>query len=122
MHTLALLGMLVLQGRTADSLTLADAMSRARQLRGDSRVAAALVEEALAHLGVAGQVSNPIGSYQYTGNTPRQHATVSQPFDWLLVRESNRSAAGAVVTRAEAESTVTATDIIAGCVFLSTRR
>jgi len=114
MHTLALLGVLVLQGAAADSLTLADAISRARQLRGDSRVAAGLVEEARAHRGVAGQVSNPIGSYQYTGNTPRQHATVSQPFDWLLVRESNRSAAGAVVTRAEAESTVTATDITAG--------
>ena len=61
-------------------------------------------EEARAQRGVAGQVSNPIGSYQYTGDTPRQHVTVSQRFDWLLVRESNRSAAGAVVTRAEAES------------------
>src|SRR4249919_4315433 len=110
MHTLALLGMLVLQGRTADSLTLADAMSRARQLRGDSRVAAALVEEARAQRGVAGQVSNPIGSYQYTGDTPRQHATVSQPFDWWLVRGANRAAASAGIARAVADSTLTVAD------------
>ena len=76
-------------------------------------MAAATVSEARAQHSIAGQVSNPVGSYQYTGDTPRQHATVSQSFDWWLVRGANRAAASAGIARAVADSTLTVADIIA---------
>ena len=109
-----LLGIVLLQIQSGDSLTLDAAMNRARQMRGDSRVAASMVAEARAQQAFAGQVSNPTALYQYTGDFPRQHATVTQPFDWLLVRGANRAGAGAGITKALADSTVTATDIAAG--------
>ncbi len=109
----AMLGAALFQARATDSLTLDAALARAHQLRGDTRVAAATVSEARAQHSIAGQVSNPVGSYQYTGDTPRQHATVSQSFDWWLVRGANRAAASAGIARAVADSTLTVADIAA---------
>jgi len=87
-----------------DSLSLDAALARARAQRGQPRAAAALVAAARAGVRVAGTVPNPIGGYSYTEDTPRQHVTLEQSLDWLLIRGAGRQAASSVVRRAEADS------------------
>lgn len=95
----------LLQVSAPDSLTLTEALARARASRGQGAVAAARVAGARAAYRVAGAVPNPIASYSYTESTPRQHVTFDQPFEWLLRRGFDRRAAGAGIERAKADST-----------------
>lgn len=87
------------------TLTLGDAIREALAARGSS--AGALLAEARAGKRLAGQVPNPTIGYQHTGDTPHQHFTVDQSLEWLLTRGSDRAAAAAAVSRAEADSVLT---------------
>ena len=89
-----------------DSLSLAQALERARAERGSVTAAAAGVAEARAALRTAGAVPNPTVSYSHTESTPRNHLLVDQPLDWLLRRGSDRSAARAGIERALADSSL----------------
>lgn len=64
----------LLQG--PDSLTLADALARARASRPRLAAAAAQVTEARAALRTAGAVTNPIATYSHSESTPREHFSV----------------------------------------------
>lgn len=88
----------------ADSLTLDSALAIARAHRGQVAVAAAMVSAARADWRVATALPNPTASYSYTGDTPRQHATVDQPLDWLLQRGGESAAGRAGVVAALADS------------------
>ena len=91
---------------SGDSLSLAQALERARHARGSVTAAAAGVAEARAALRVAGTIPNPTVSYSHTEATPRNHLLVDQPLDWLFRRGSDRSAAQAGVSRALADSSL----------------
>lgn len=104
--------LLALQVQSAgDSITLAEAMARARSGRARAIVAAAQVAEARAAFRSAGAVPNPGISYTYSDAVPTNHIVVVQSLDWLLRRGSDRAAARAGVSRAVADSTQTMTTL-----------
>jgi cobalt-zinc-cadmium efflux system outer membrane protein len=94
-----------------DSLTLTDALARARAARPQLSAAAAQVAGARAALRTAGAITNPTASYTRSESTPREHFIVEQPFDWLWRRGADRAAARAGVTRALADSAQTAIEV-----------
>jgi outer membrane protein, heavy metal efflux system len=87
-----------------DSVTLEQALDRARARRGAVQVARAGVAEARAALRVAGAIPNPTVSYSHTESAPTSHFLVDQPLDWLRRRGPDRAAARSGVARAEADS------------------
>lgn len=89
-----------------DSLTLADALARARATRPRTAEMRALTAEARGALRSAGTIPNPVVSYSHSGAVPREHLLVDQPLDWLLRRGPDRDAARAGVARAQADSAV----------------
>jgi outer membrane protein, heavy metal efflux system len=105
------LGLLLTAQGTGDSLRLADALSHARLHRGRVAGAGAAVAAARAEVRVAGTIPDPVGSYSYTDDPPRQHVSLQQPLDWLLTRSADRSAARAGTARAEADSAQTLADL-----------
>lgn len=108
MVTVLLLGSLV--GR--DTLTLSRALEMAAATRPIVRAAGAAVAAARAGIGVAGAVPNPSVGYSHTQDTPSEHLTVQQPFDWLARRGADRAVARAGVTGAEADSARTGAELI----------
>ena len=100
MVTVLLLGSLV----GSDTLTLSRALQMAAATRPIVRAAGAAVAAARAAIGVAGAVPNPSVGYSHTQDTPSEHLTVQQPFDWLARRGADRAAARAGVMGAEADS------------------
>jgi outer membrane protein, heavy metal efflux system len=95
-----------------DSISLDQALDRARHARGSVTAAAAGVAEARAALRTAGAIPNPTVSYSRTESTPRNHLLVDQSLDWLLRRGSDRSAARAGVDRALADSSLTVAGLL----------
>jgi len=91
-----------------DSITLDQAVERARQARGTLAAASAGVAEARSAFRAAGSIPNPTVSYSHSESTPRNHLLVDQPLDWLLKRGGDRSAARAGVDRALADSALVA--------------
>jgi outer membrane protein, heavy metal efflux system len=106
----ALLLLLAGQG-PPDSLTLAQALARARAARAQTVVAGALVAEARGALRRAGAVPNPTVSYNHSGAVPTNHFLVDQPLDWLIKRGPDRAAAEAGVNRARADSALTIAEL-----------
>jgi cobalt-zinc-cadmium efflux system outer membrane protein len=96
-----------------DSLSLDAALARAEARRGRPRAAAATVAAARAGVRVAGTIPNPVGTYGYTEDLPRQHASLEQSLDWLLTRGADRAAARSGVLRAEADSAQAGADVAA---------
>ena len=95
---------LSLQGQQ-DSLTLDAALALARAHRGQVAVATAVVAAARADRRAVLALPNPTASYSYTGDPPRQHATIDQSLDWLLRRGADGAAGSAGVDMALADST-----------------
>ena len=102
--------LLLVQGPAPDSLTLSQALARARTGRGQVAAAAARVAAARAAYRVAGAIPNPTVSYSHSGAVPRQHFLVDQPLDWLLKRAGDRQAAGYGIGSAQADSSQTLAD------------
>jgi len=112
MLNLLLFPLLLVQG-PQDSLSLDAALARAEARRGQPRAAAAAVAAARAGVRVAGTIPNPLGSYSYTEDLPRQHVSLEQSLDWLLTRGADRAAARSGMRRAEADSAQAAADLAA---------
>jgi outer membrane protein, heavy metal efflux system len=106
----AVLVLLAVQG-PGDSLSLAEALARARAARVQGVVAAAQVAEARAALRLAGAVPNPVVSYSHSEAIPTNHLLVDQSLDWIIRRGPDRAAAQAGVNRARADSTQTMTEL-----------
>ena len=96
----------------SDSLTLSDALERARRQRGIVASAAAGVAGARAAARTAGAIPNPTISYSHTESTPVNHFLVDQPFDWLIRRGPDRAAGRAGVARAVADSAGAVTSLL----------
>jgi outer membrane protein, heavy metal efflux system len=104
--------LLLLAGQTPpDSLTLAQALARARAARAQTVVAGALVAEARGALRTAGAIPNPTISYSHSEAVPTNHFLVDQPLDWLIKRGADRTAARAGVNRAQADSAQTIAEL-----------
>src|SRR3954447_20449843 len=109
---IALTALLLLQvPAAADTLTLEQALARARTGRGTMAAASARVAAARAAFRVAGAVPNPTVSYSHTESAPRFHLLVDQSFDWLLRRGRDRQAASFAIGSAEADSALTAAEL-----------
>jgi cobalt-zinc-cadmium efflux system outer membrane protein len=102
-----LTALLLVQAPATDTLTLEQALSRARTGRGTTAAAAARVAAARAAFRVAGTVPNPTVSYSHSESAPRYHLLVDQPLDWLLRRGGERQAARFGIGAAEADSSLT---------------
>jgi outer membrane protein, heavy metal efflux system len=87
-----------------DSLNLDSALALARAHRGQVTLATAAAEAARADARTAVMIPNPTAAYQYTGDLPRQHFTVDQPLDWLLLRGGAGDAGHAGIEAALADS------------------
>jgi cobalt-zinc-cadmium efflux system outer membrane protein len=107
-----LLCLAILLQSPGDSISLSQALDRARHARGAVAAASAGVAEARAALGTAGAIPNPTVSYSRSEATPRHHFLVDQPLDWLLRRGSERAAARAGVDRALADSAATVAGLL----------
>jgi cobalt-zinc-cadmium efflux system outer membrane protein len=104
---MVLLTALLLLQAPADTLTLEQALSRARTGRGTTVAAAARVAAARAAFRVAGTVPNPTVSYSHSESPPRYHLLVDQPLEWLLRRGRDRQAARFGIGAAQADSSLT---------------
>ncbi|MGH7561226.1 MAG: TolC family protein, partial [Gemmatimonadales bacterium] len=98
------------QGRS-DTLTLDQALERARRNRPQLLVARAARAEARAGLGVASAIPNPVLQYKHTEGSPSEEAIVEQRLDWLFTRWTDRSAARAGLRGAEADSIILAAEL-----------
>ena len=107
------LGLALFQVQAPDSLSLSDALRQSRAQRGQVATARARMAAARAGIRQAGTIPNPVGSYEYTEDTPRQHATLDQSFDWLLTRGPAREAGQASLAGAEADSAQLEADLAA---------
>jgi cobalt-zinc-cadmium efflux system outer membrane protein len=98
--------MAVLQtAQLPDTLTLQSAIRLGLERRATITAASARVSQARGALQQAGALPNPTARWSYTEDSPRQHATAEQSFDWLLVRGPARGSARAGVESALADST-----------------
>jgi outer membrane protein, heavy metal efflux system len=105
---IVLTALLLLQApAAADTLTLEQALARARTGRGTMAAASARVAAARAAFRVAGTVSNPTVSYSHSESAPRYHFLVDQSLDWLLRRGRDREAARFGIGAAQADSSLT---------------
>ena len=95
----------LLQDPAQAGLSLSGAWDAALHGRGVPATARAGVAAAGGDLRLAGQIPNPGFLLSYTGDTPRGHAILDQPLNWLLTRGANQGAGRAALTRAQADST-----------------
>jgi cobalt-zinc-cadmium efflux system outer membrane protein len=104
---LLLTALLLLQGPSPETLTLKQAVTRARTSRGTMAAAAARVAAARAALRVAGAVPNPTVSYSHSESPPRFHLLVDQSLEWLLRRGRDLQAARFRIRSAQEDSSLT---------------
>ena len=100
----AVLAVLLAQGPVPSALSLDSAIHRGIAVRGRVAEARAGVAEARAAHRLAGQIPNPMLSYEHTSDPPRQHLLFDQSLSWLATRGSSRAAASAAIRRAGADS------------------
>ncbi|HEU5219513.1 MAG TPA: TolC family protein [Gemmatimonadales bacterium] len=103
---------LLIQVPSPTSLTLQAAIRYGVAARGRISEARAGLAEARAGRQLAGQVPNPVVSYEHTGDFPRQHLVFDQPLAWLTTRGLDRAAAAAAVRRAQADSAVAVATVV----------
>ncbi|MEO7138355.1 MAG: TolC family protein [Gemmatimonadales bacterium] len=111
MKTMLLLFALLVQAPPPDTLTLSEALARARASRGQIAAASARVAAARAAYRVAGAVPNPTVTYSHSEAPPRQHLLFDQPLDWLLRRGRDRQSARYGIGSAMADSSGTVADL-----------
>ncbi|MEJ7811104.1 MAG: TolC family protein [Gemmatimonadaceae bacterium] len=90
--------------QTPDSLSLGQALDRARAARPQVTVAAAAVERARGARRVAGVIPNPSAQLERDDLAPTNKLTVVQSFAWLPRRGADLAAGRALVERAAADS------------------
>lgn len=97
--------------QATDSLTLSEALARARTARPRIAAAAALVERARGTARLGALVSNPTVQYEVDDNAPTQKLTATQPLAWLPRRAADLAAGRAGVARALADSVQLVADV-----------
>lgn len=93
------------------TVTLSEALMRARARRPQVDVAAAGVDRARGASRLGALIPNPLSNAQRDERTPTRQATVSQSLGWLVRRGADVSAGRAVVARAAADSAQVLADV-----------
>ena len=89
---------------TSPSVTLRQALERARTARPLAALAAAGVDRARGSARLATQIPNPQLSAQFDERTPTRQTVATQPLGWLVRRGPDAAAGRAVLARATADS------------------
>ena len=115
MHTLAvktLLAFAVAQGApTRDSLTLDQALQRARSARPRVAGAAAVAARARGQGRLATLIPNPSAQLETDDLAPTRKLTVVQPLSWLVRRPADAAVSRALRARGEADSVLVIADL-----------
>lgn len=97
--------------QTGDTLTLEQALERARAARPQALVAAAVVARARGSHRIAGIVPNPTVQLDTYEEPPTSKVAVTQPLSWILRRSADRAAGRAAIDRARADSGLIVADL-----------
>ena len=92
------------ENHVGDSVTLADALTRARAGRPQTAAAAAVVERGRGAGRVATLVPNPSAQLETDEFAPTRKLTVVQPLGWLVRRPADLAVGHAITDRAAADS------------------
>jgi cobalt-zinc-cadmium efflux system outer membrane protein len=98
-------------GQSSDSLTIDQALARARLARPRVVVAAGAVERARGAARLGAAIPNPTSQLESDQLAPTYKVTVTQPLAWLPRRSADLAAGRAGVERARADSTQTIAEV-----------
>lgn len=98
-------------GSAADSVTLSQALARARSIRPAAALARGVASQARGTAAVITAIPNPTLAYQRADFEPVTKFTVTQPLAWLVERPSDIIAARATRQRGTADSAQTLADL-----------
>jgi len=104
-----LFALAVAQG--SDTLTIDDALARARAVRPRVAAASAIVERAIGAARVGAIIPNPTAQFESDDIAPTFKLTATQPLSWLPRRGADLAAGRAGIERARADSAQTLADV-----------
>jgi cobalt-zinc-cadmium efflux system outer membrane protein len=112
MHLLLVRGLFALSmAQGPDTLTIDDALARARATRPRVAAASAIVERAIGAARVGAIIPNPTAQFEADDLEPIYKLTATQPLAWLARRGADLAAGRAGVERARADSAQTLADM-----------
>ncbi|MEO8336338.1 MAG: TolC family protein [bacterium] len=113
MHLLFARGLFALSvaQQSPDTLSIDDALARARTARPRVAAAAAIVERAIGAARVGAIIPNPTAQFENDDLAPTYKLTATQPLAWLTRRGADLAAGRAGVERARADSAQTLADV-----------
>ncbi|MEO5815682.1 MAG: TolC family protein [Gemmatimonadaceae bacterium] len=113
MHLLLVGGLFALSvaQQRPDTLTIDDALTRARTTRPRVTTASAIVERAIGAARVGAIIPNPTAQFESDDLAPTYKLTATQPLAWLTRRSADLAAGRAGVERARADSAQTIADV-----------
>ncbi len=94
-----------------DTLTIDDALARARAARPRVAAASAIIERAIGAARVGAIIPNPTAQFERDDLAPTYKLTATQPLAWLPRRGADLAAGRAGVDRARADSAQTLADV-----------
>jgi cobalt-zinc-cadmium efflux system outer membrane protein len=112
MHLLLVQGLFALTvAQGSDTLTIDDALARARVARPRVAAASAIVERAIGAARVGAIIPNPTAQFENDDLAPTYKLMATQPLAWLPRRGADLAAGRAGVERARADSAQTLADV-----------
>lgn len=112
MHLLLVQGLFALSvAQRPDTLTIDDALARARATRPRVAAASAIVERAIGAARTGAIIPNPTAQFERDDLAPTYKLTATQPLAWLSRRGADLAAGRAGVERARADSAQTLADV-----------
>ena len=112
MHLLLARGLVALVvAQVPDTLTIDQALTRARAVRPRVLVASAIVERAVGAARVGALIPNPTAQFEADDLAPTYKLTATQSLAWLPRRRADLAAGRAGVERARADSAQTLADV-----------
>jgi cobalt-zinc-cadmium efflux system outer membrane protein len=113
MHLLLVRGLFALSAaqQSPDTLSIDDALARARVARPRVAAASAIVERAIGAARVGAIIPNPTAQFESDDFAPIYKLTATQPLGWLTRRAADLAAGRAGVERARADSAQTIADV-----------
>lgn len=113
MHLLLIQGVFALSVvQSAESLSVGQAIARAREARPRLSAAAAVVERARGAARLGSLIPNPSSQFELDESSPTRKVTVTQSLAWLPRHAADRAAGRFLIRRAVADSARTVADVV----------
>lgn len=109
MYSVVLLAIAAIQ--LPDSLSLEDALARARETRPLAIATGGAVARARGTAMVAGMIPNPTVQVELDDDAPTHKLTATQQLSWIVRHGADRAAGRGIIARAVADSTQTIADL-----------